>query len=166
MARVVQEINTIVDHQTGEVFTTHKEVKIKSKNADEFYMVFVRFMSPVFKIKSITDMHVLGKMCSLMEFNSNKVFLPAGRRKTICDELDILPSNLSRSITKLKELGLIKGDSGTYEINPIVYWKGTTSERAKLLKDKTIQVTFTDADDALDILSIKDSKLNHENNNV
>lgn len=142
-------ITDTVNHVTGEILQTSKTFTLKVSNNDEFYMSYITFMQSIFKIKSITDVQVLAKFCIMMEYNTNKVLLPTGRRKELCEELGINNPNLSRSISRLKELNLISGDQGTYEINPTVYWKGTAAERTKLLHTRglNINVKFTDREE-------------------
>lgn len=142
-------VTDTVNHVTGEILQTSKTFTFKVNNNDEFYMSYITFMQSIFKIKSITDVQVLAKFCIMMEYNTNKVLLPTGRRRELCEELAINNPNLSRSISRLKELELITGDQGTYEINPTVYWKGTAAERTRILNSKglSINVEFSNRDE-------------------
>lgn len=136
---------TTVDDATGEVLRNEKFIRIKT-SSDEFYMTYIKFMSSIFEIKSITDVQVLAKMCMMMGYNTNQVSLPSSKRKEICDSLKIQNSNLSHSIKRLKALGLISGDGGVYEIDPKIYWKGTNDNRQKLLSSRGMKLTVDFAD--------------------
>ena len=62
--------------------------------------------------------------------------------------LAIKPQAFTNSLSRLKEAKLLTGDRGEYEINPQYFWKGTTDERAKLLKNRSAQLLLKyDIDD-------------------
>lgn len=143
MATKLKNITNTVDIETGHLVEQSKTFSVRADSTQEFYMTFLEFMSPFYKIKSITDVQVLAKLCSLMEFNKNEVYITTARREDVCKELDIKTTHLSNSIKRLKDLKLIAGERGTYRINPKIYWKGTTDERNKLLKEKGLEVKLT-----------------------
>lgn len=147
MAKLKHE-TTIVDRNTGEIITSSKSFSVKSKSSEEFYMTFIQFVQPLLRFKSIRDMQVLTKFCMMIEYNTNRVILPAPRRKQICEELGMENTHLSNCIRRLKDLRIITGDKGVYEVNPIYFWKGTTDSRDKLLKNEglEIRIKFTGND--------------------
>lgn len=134
-----------VDQQTGEVTTIRKTVSITTRNSDEFFMMFVKFISGVFELKSANDIKILIKFCQLAEFNTGAVMIPAGRRKEILTELKMNTSHFSNSINRLKQVGLITGASGSYQLNPIVSWKGDIKTRDTLIHNKGLNfnINFT-----------------------
>lgn len=127
---------TEVDLETGELTTTeiekHYSVRINSEN---FYMTFIDCMSGFFKISSITDIKLLAKMCTLAEFNTGKVLIPTSLRKEIEKEFDISAQTLTNSISRLRQLRLIRGEKGSFQINEQVFWKGDMKTRAELIKE-------------------------------
>lgn len=131
-----------VDLQTGEAAIVSKNYSVRADDSDSFYMSFIEMMSPFFKIKSLIDIQVLAKMCCMMEYNKNEVYLPTARRRQLCEELKIKTTHLSNALKRLRNIGMIAGDSGCYRINPKVYWKGTTNERNQLLKDKGLELNI------------------------
>lgn len=137
-------VKEVLDPQTGEVLQyeaskTYKE-KITSEN---FYMIFLDYMAPLFKIKSHITRHVLDRMCQMAEFNSGNVTMAPADRKTICDDLTINAQQFSKALKQLKELNLITGESGKFTINPYVFWKGDQAIRRKeLLENKAFQITY------------------------
>lgn len=131
---------TITNHSTGEMVTTSKSFTVRVKDSDEFFMMFVQVMAPMVKLKnSGTDIAVLVALCTFMTYGENVVYLTQQRRKEICDKSEISTSNLSRSLKKLTELGLISGEGGNVFVNPLFFWKGTTDSRNRLLKDRGLE---------------------------
>lgn len=112
----------------------HKEEHQKySKVQENFFFTFIDFVSGFFQLKSRVSKDVIVKFCMISEFNSNKVYLPTNRRKAVCEELNITSQQLSNAIHELKKLGLLTGEKGTYQINPIVHWKGSLQARQDLI---------------------------------
>lgn len=134
-----------INQETGEVTTLRKTVSISTKNSDEFFMVFVKFISGLFELKSANDIKILIKFCQIAEFNTGAVLIPPGRRKEILDELDIQTSHFSNSLNRLKKANLITGEQGNYKLNPIVTWKGDIKTRDSVIKTKGLDfnVKFT-----------------------
>ena len=50
------------------------------------------------------------------------------------------PQAFSNSISRLKTEELLSGERGEYEINPQYFWRGTTDERSRLLKERRMDV--------------------------
>lgn len=129
-------------NEKGEVITTSKSYSIKT-SSEAFYMIFIDHMAWFFKISCITDIRILAKMCSMAEFNTGKVRITSQDRKEILDSLiGITTQNFSHSLNRLKKGGLITGDKGSYEINPKIFWKGTTDQRNKLLKEQGLEINI------------------------
>lgn len=140
MARISQ-VTERTDTSTGEVITIEKTYSTKV-NADKFYMIFIEHMSSLFGIKSAADRKVLDSLCKLAEFNTGKVLITSGRRREICEDLEIASQTFSNSLNSLRRLGLITGKDGDYELNPLVFWKGTTDARNRLIKEQKLEITI------------------------
>ena len=141
---VTTSIKEVLDPQTGEIIKYESSKTYKEKiNSENFYMVFLDYMTPLLKIKSHITRHVLDKLCQLAEFNSGKVSLSTGNRKEICDQLEINSQQFSKALKQLKELNLIDGESGMFIINPYIFWKGDQNiRRQELLNNKAFQITY------------------------
>lgn len=135
--------NSVTDMQTGEVVQMQtSKVFTQKLESDKFYMTFIDYAAPLFKLKSETAKSVLTWMCCHLPYNDNKIQLTTKVRETLCKELAISPNTLTNSLKKLKELHLIDGEKGDFEINPFIHWKGTTDERLKMVQVEEIQVQF------------------------
>ncbi len=133
-----------VDCETGEIKSIETQKVFTSRvKTDSFYMTFIDYMSPIFKITKQSVKDLLLWMCKNADYNSGKIVLSSETRKQICKELDITNSTISNSIKILKELKLIEGKGGTFQINPQIFWKGELAERDKMLSNEEIQITFS-----------------------
>jgi hypothetical protein len=128
-----------VNQATGEVLTTKKTMTFTSKSSDEFFMIFIKFISGFFDLRSAIDMKILIKFCMMSDFNTGMVLIPAGLRKELLVEFGIENSHLSNSIARLKKANLITGEQGKYALNPIVAWKGDIKTRDLLIKEKGLE---------------------------
>lgn len=116
--------------------------KIKLKPEDEFYMVYIKYMSPYYNLKYADDIKILAKLCEWADFDKGTVFLTSGRRSEILETLGIHNSNVSKSLNRLKENKHISGTRGEFIINPVIFWKGSKASRMELMKKESIQVIF------------------------
>lgn len=132
-----------VDMSTGEIveYETQKTFTHKIES-ESFYMTFVNYVAPIFKLKSDTAKNVLIWMCNHAEYNTGKVSLTTKQRILACSDLEISSNSLTNNLKKLKDLNLISGEKGDFIINPQIFWKGDTSTRDKLLRDNNIKIIF------------------------
>jgi hypothetical protein len=147
MANKYKTSTTITRHQNPETrvweeVETKKVHKITIKPDDEFYMVYIKYMSPYYEIKYADDIKLLGKLCEWAEFEKGTVYLTSGRRKEVTETLGVHNSNISKSLNRLKELKLIAGSDGEFEINPVVFWKGSKASRMEIMRKEGVQTIF------------------------
>ena|SRR3982751_6176436 len=116
--------------------------KIKVKPDDEFYMTYIKYMSPYYDLKYADDIKILAKMCEWAEWEKGIVYLTSGRRHEIIETLGIHNSNISKSINRLSEAKHISGTRGEFIINPVIFWKGSRASRMEQMKKEGIQVIF------------------------
>lgn len=105
---------------------------------DKFYMVYFNMLKTFYQIKYLKDVMLLFKLCEEAQFNSGEINLSAQSRVDLCSFLNIKPPHLSSAIKRLKELGLIIGEKGSYVINEGVFWRGDREIRDMMLKDRGI----------------------------
>lgn len=145
MAKFNQTIEQqYIDCETGEVKSiATKKIFTSKVKSDEFYMTFVDYMSPIFKIKKTSVKNLLSWLCKNADYNTGKTTLTASDRKKICTEWNTTNSTISSSLKQLKELNLISGDDGVYYLNPKVFWKGELAKRKELLDNNDINIIFS-----------------------
>lgn len=75
--KIVQSIETqVVDHDTGEVLVTESSKVYKEKiKEDSFYMTFIDFIAPYYKLQTESARKLLTWMCEHTEFNTGVVLL-------------------------------------------------------------------------------------------
>lgn len=131
----------VIDPNTGELVsvTSQKTFTIKT-TTESFYMTFINHSKHLFKLNSATDIKLIIKLCELAEYNTGRVILPSPLRKEVCEELEISSQQFSNAVSNLKKKKIIKGTKGLYNINPLIFWKGTTDMRSQILKN--IEITF------------------------
>lgn len=132
-----------VDTETGEIatLTTSKTYSVKVKS-DKFYMTFIDYALPVFRLKSDNARKVLDWMCMHAEYNTGAVHLTAKAREQMALDINICNNTITNNLAKLKRLDLISGDKGEFLINPLIFWKGDSKTRDKLLENNELQITF------------------------
>jgi hypothetical protein len=81
-------------------------------------------------------------LCAKAEYNTGIVRLSPNDRKDIMAKLECAANVISNAIGRLKKAGLLSGDRGDYEINPHCFWKGTSDERKRILRDKAMDITY------------------------
>ena len=137
------EVREVVDLDTGEVGKVEKVKRAKiTIDSEPFYMVFIDHIAPFYNLTNGTAKNVLTWLCTNATFNTGKISLAPGDRKKLCEDLDIKPTTLSNSLKELSDKKLIDGSSGSYTINPQVFWKGDLLSRNALLNTREIRVTF------------------------
>jgi len=136
----LQHIEEAIDKRSGEVIITKKTFAVKSKNKQEFFMVFLSGLNAICELTRPSDIKILACMCERAEYNTGAVRLTSEDRKQLVDKLKITSQAFSNSLSRLKDTGLVTGERGMYEVNPQHFWKGETNERERLLKAKTMNL--------------------------
>lgn len=85
---------------------------------DKFYITYIDFIAPFFKLKSAKAKDLLIWMCNNAEFNTGRVLLPAEVRINISEELNMSSGSITNNLKALKDLNLISGEKGVFTINP------------------------------------------------
>ena len=140
MARYVTEKSkdySIVDNHTGELLELRQTRKL---SLEEFIMVFFSSYPELFKLKGL-QLKVL--MCCWKHSTYNKENEVAGNIvhnnasfKQHCREegLDLSDASIDNNISSLCKTGLlIKKCRGEYLLNPDYFFKGSLSQRTKML---------------------------------
>lgn len=137
-------IREVVDVTTGEV-SVIEDSKVYSEklNCDKFYMTFIDYISPYYRLNSENARKILVWMCEHAEFNTGKVSLTAADRVKMAADIGICSNTITNNLKKLKELKLIDGEKGSFVINPQIFWKGDKSVRDSLLKTEEFKIKFS-----------------------
>lgn len=138
--QTVEQLNP----ETGEIVTLVSAKEYSTKvESDKFYMTFIDYIAPLYKIKSENARKILAWMCSHAEYNTGVVSLTTADREQMASEIDICSNTITNNLSTLKKLGLISGEKGKFQINPQIFWKGDTKTRRELLKNEELKITFS-----------------------
>lgn len=136
----LHHIEENIDTRTGEVKTVRKTFSVRSKNTEDFYLTFLSGLNAICDLSRPSDIKILTVLCAMAEYNTGKVKLTSHDRKKIIKKLSISAQAFSNSINRLKEASLLEGERGEYKVNPQHFWKGTTDERHRLLKQRSADI--------------------------
>jgi len=144
--RVVETSEQVIKDELGnERVRTLKKVVVHRTDNENFYMVFINYVSWLYGLKGIVPVKVLHYLMEKAQINTGRVALTAGMRKVMMETLDISRSAFSLAINQLVEARAISkvfhtdkdtGEElevkGEYWINPEMLWKGDREKRAEL----------------------------------
>ena len=137
-------VKEYVDTETGEVLSYESQKTFTQKiEKDKFYITYIDFIAPFFKLKSAKAKDLLIWMCNHAEFNTGRVLLNANIRSEISKELDISAGSITNNLKALKDLNLISGEKGTFTINPHIFWKGDEKARKAFMNEQEIKIKFS-----------------------
>jgi hypothetical protein len=126
-------------HETGEIVTTTKSFSIET-TAEDFFLCFLDNLGSLFQLTNATDIHMLAWLCSKCQLNTTQSSVSTADRNHFMEKLGISTQAFSNSIGRLKKLGLITGEKGTFTINPDVLWRGSVKERNKWMRGEGMKV--------------------------
>ena len=139
--RIHNETTTTERDENGRTInTTNSKSFIVKKEQDSFYMTYFENLSGFYKLTSATDIKLLSILCSNAEYNTGIIDLSTKLRNEICDTLNLISTQISRSLKSLEEKDLIVRDKDRIEINPACFWKGTNESRNKLLREGGLEL--------------------------
>lgn len=137
-------VKEYVDTETGEILSYESQKTFTQKiEKDKFYITYIDFIAPFFKLKSAKAKDLLIWMCNNAEFNTGRVLLPAEVRIHISEELDMSPGSITNNLKALKDLNLISGEKGVFTINPQIFWKGDEKARKAFMCEQEIKIKFS-----------------------
>ena len=100
---------------------------------DEFVYYYSKCLSVVSSLTGAAN-SLLFWMALNTEVNTGRVLVQSMAQRGALAELGITVGTYYKALNQLKDLGLIKGESAVYYINPAYIWKGTADARAKFIK--------------------------------
>lgn len=122
-----------VDLQTGEVKGHIKKLTYLANSNEEFYLLFSSVLG-IFTQMNQAEIRVYAYFLMQHKVGS-EIAVPRGIRLLIAEATDLKSGSVANALGKLVEKKLLYTVSkGIYKINPRYAFKGSTSERKKLLK--------------------------------
>lgn len=131
----LQNTTETFDPNSGEMVTVTKSYGVKVAKAENFMMMFLENIAPLFNIRNKKDINVMLKMVAEAEYNTGRIALTTALRQRMLEELDHMHETaFSRCLKNLVTAGILSGSRGEFFVNPKIFWKGTTDEREAYLK--------------------------------
>lgn len=142
--RITQTIQKeVVDINTGELVKVDTQKTFTEKvNSEKFYMTFLDYIAPLYKLRSEVARRILDWMCENAGFNTGTVILSTSERQQMCKDLDLTGNQVTNNLKKLKDLNLITGEKGTFTLNPEIFWKGDAQTRKQVLEGKSLKISY------------------------
>ena len=142
--RITQTIQKeIVDINTDELVKVDTQKTFTEKvNSEKFYMTFLDYIAPLYKLRSEVARRILDWMCENAGFNTGTVILSTSERQQMCKDLDLTSNQVTNNLKKLKDLNLITGEKGTFTLNPEIFWKGDAQTRKQVLEGKSLKISY------------------------
>lgn len=134
LATGVKEINNYIDFETGELKDSNiKRHKYVVNSKAEFMLLYVNVLPIFMKLSNPAKSTYAYLLCN---YDSEIIFeIGGGTRSLIAKTIGISNSAVANGLTELKESSLLYSHSkGMYQINPIYAFKGSTSQRNRVLK--------------------------------
>lgn len=153
---MIEELNTkivtTVDTETGEVvdLQKHEELNIKAtrkiKDYPEFIMIYLKDIAGFLQIDNATQIQLLSIIWKESTFNNpetnqgNLIAILKDDKERWAKDLDVGIRTIDNAISALvdKDL-LLREGRGKYKLNPKYYFKGSNTDRTKILK---LQVNY------------------------
>ncbi len=123
----------------GEWFTLSDEIlKFFRITLDPFFLVYDDYST---KLACATDFRVFIALVIHSTFNTNVGILTSETRQEIIKLSNITTQNLSNSLKRILNTGLIYREDKKYTINPFFIWKGYPENRRKYIEDNIELIT-------------------------
>lgn len=138
--------SVVTTHTSPEgVEHTEETKELVHLESEPFYIVYTRYIKWIYGINSGKTLAVLLRLLDMMEFNTGIVDVSRTNRQILIAELDLSQSSLTQCLNRLiekealykrsiidKRTGEVKELKGSYQVNPIMFWKGTLKDRKAL----------------------------------
>ncbi len=130
---VYSEVTQTVDLESGELVDVQiKDTKVPTSTKEEFVQLYTSVES---KLKNLSlSEERLWTYCILHCDNQNIIRILAYDKQIIFDKWGLAQSTIANAINRLIEANLIfRIGRGTYRVNPIYAWKGSSTDRRTML---------------------------------
>lgn len=104
-----------------------KEITLSVQSDEDYFTRYHLLLCAVYNLKYKDDIRLMLEM-SGMASSDGHLLLPSSSRAKLCSKLNLHTTNFSKSISRLKQLGVISGDRGDYTLLPIFLAPSSTTE--------------------------------------
>lgn len=143
--RFLYKSETVTHTSPDGIEHTQETKELIQLESEPFYIVYTRYIKWIYGINSGKTLAVLMRLLDMMEFNTGIVDVSRTNRQILITELDLSQSSLTQCLNRLiekealykrsiidKRTGEVRELKGSYQVNPIMFWKGSLKERKAL----------------------------------
>lgn len=129
---------------SGELVDVGKEFTV-SLRKNTFYKTYINLMSKALGLSSSVDINLLTELCSIADPTTGKIFLTPARRLHLGVKCELSTQQITNSLKNLKNLDILTGTQGDYEISRSIFWIGSFEGRKEYSKNGlgTVRVMIT-----------------------
>lgn len=122
-----------VDAQTGELNTV-KWITRQAVNKEEFVLMYINDLCKLNKLSN-ANYRLLTSLAIYLEYNTNEFYLNPKRKQEIAEFTGLKFTTINQNISILvKKKMLIRISTSTYQMNPLLFFKGEEIARSKYLE--------------------------------
>lgn len=124
------------NYETGEIIERRKIVKQVSSR-EQFVLMYTEDIAKLFTL-SHAEYRLLSTLAMYIEYNTNEFYLNLKRKEELINLTNLKFNTISQCLTRLvKKNLLLRVSNSTYQMNPLVFFKGEDIQRAKYLEITT-----------------------------
>lgn len=139
---VLSRKSSIFNHTTGEYLEVNDEIRLKAKNREEFFLVFVNNLKFLIDVPKQSLKVLIKILTSYVSWN-NEVILNSNSRKELAEYCDTNVQVIYKSLEKLvKSNVLLKQDNGKLFLNPHIFGRGSWNDIKQLRQQLTFDYDF------------------------
>lgn len=129
--RIYTENN--LNQETGEV-TPRRWINVEEVSGENFVQLHINTLSDLIGLTD-AQWRLLSSLTVYVEYNTNELFLNPLRKEELAKLTGLKYNTINQSVSRLvKKNLLIRKTNNTYQMNPLLFFKGSEIERAKYLE--------------------------------
>lgn len=124
------------DYDTGEITQRRRIVK-QVATREQFVLMYTEDIAKLYTL-SHAEYRLLSALALYIEYNTNEFYLNMKRKEELINMTGLKFNTISQCLTRLvKKNLLLRVSNSTYQMNPLIFFKGEDIERAKYLEITT-----------------------------
>lgn len=122
--------------ETGEIVERRRIVK-QAVSKEQFVLMYTEDIAKLYTL-SHAEYRLLSTLALYIEYNTNEFYLNLKRKEELINLTSLKFNTISQCLTRLvKKNLLLRVSNSTYQMNPLVFFKGEDIARAKYLEITT-----------------------------
>ncbi len=140
---VYEELNTVVDNQTGEVITKARKQIVKKETPPEFLMLFTQGLNRITRADlTSAETKVMVELLAFCVNNSNMLYINPDVKKVIQKNTGLSMNSINKYVGTLVKKEILIKESNTYFLSPLIFGRGSWNDVKKLRQSFEIEYDF------------------------